>query len=208
MTGDYESSVARFSFVDGQLQQLAFAYVGASLKGLAVDSGGNAWVASLDEDAVYRIGPDGTVIDALKGGGIDGPWDVAFDGDDNVWVANFGSTVLGSEFPAGRLSKLCGPRKTACPPGTKTGEPISPASGYRVRSAGSEVLLHNGDPLYGAGAPPSFAPMMRQTAVVLDRAGNIWTINNYKPNFTVDATENPGGDGILIFVGLAEPPAS
>jgi len=39
----------------------------------------------------------------------------------------------------------------------------------------------------------------------IDRAGNIWTINNYKPNFTVDIVANPAGDGILIFVGLATP---
>src|SRR5206468_2939644 len=35
--------------------------------------------------------------------------------------------------------------------------------------------------------------------------GDVWTINNYKPNLDVDATVNPGGDGILIFVGLAPP---
>jgi len=40
--------------------------------------------------------------------------------------------------------------------------------------------------------------MMRQ-------AGNIWTINNWKPNFDNDALLNPGGDGIVIFVGLAPP---
>ncbi len=73
-------------------------------------------------------------------------------------------------------------------------------------SAGSEVLLANGSPLYGPGEPPSFSPMMRQTASVIDRAGNVWTINNWKPNFVVDATSNPGGDGIVIFVGLAPPP--
>jgi hypothetical protein len=88
------------------------------------------------------------------------------------------------------------------------GEPISPSSGYTVPSAGSEVLLHNGDPLYGSGAPPSFIPMMRQTAVVIDQAGNIWSINNWKPDIDVDFGGNPGGDGIVIFVGLAAPPAT
>jgi hypothetical protein len=75
-----------------------------------------------------------------------------------------------------------------------------------VPSAGSEVLLHNGDPLYGPGAPPSFIPMMRQTAVVIDQAGNIWSINNWKPDIDIDFGGNPGGDGIVIFVGLAAPP--
>lgn len=34
-------------------------------------------------------------------------------------------------------------------------------------------------------------------------------MNNWKPDFNVDAppnTGNPGGDGIVIFVGLAKPP--
>jgi hypothetical protein len=86
------------------------------------------------------------------------------------------------------------------------GDPISPPTGYTVPSAGSEVLLHNGDPLYGPGAQPSFIPMMRQTSVVIDQAGNIWSINNWKPDFDIDVASNPGGDGIIIFVGLAAPP--
>ena len=74
-------------------------------------------------------------------------------------------------------------------------------------SAGSQVLLHNGEPLYGANAPPSFIPMMRQTSVLIDQTGNIWSINNWKPDFDIDTVgQNPGGDGIIIFVGLAPPP--
>ena len=49
-------------------------------------------------------------------------------------------------------------------------------------SAGSEVLLANGNPLYWPDEPPSFSPMMRQTASQIDRAGNVWTINNWKPD--------------------------
>ena len=47
------------------------------------------------------------------------------------------------------------------------------------------------------------------TNVVIDQAGNVWAVNNWKPNFDTDApaaTGNPGGDGIVIFVGLAKPP--
>ena len=94
------------------------------------------------------------------------------------------------------------------PPGHNVGDPISPPTGYTVPSAGSEVLLHNGQPLYGLPPAPScLIPMMRQTAVVIDQAGNIWSINNWKPDFDTDTQGgNPGGDGIIIFVGLAPPP--
>ena len=39
-----------------------------------------------------------------------------------------------------------------------------------------------------------------------NQAGNIWSINNWKPDFDIDILSNPGGDGIIIFVGLAAPP--
>ena len=54
--------------------------------------------------------------------------------------------------------------------------------------------------------------MMRLTSVVIDQAGNVWAVNNWKPDFDIDASPknppcgNPGGDGIVIFVGLAKPP--
>jgi hypothetical protein len=206
LLGGYPSSVARFTFEAGILRRHVLRPLGSALKGLAVDSKGNVWVASLGEDAVYGLRPDGTVFGQFAGGGILGPWDVTIDGDDNLWISNFGQITATNIFPHGRLSKLCGSEPSACPPGKKAGDPISPNTGYPTPSAGSQVLLHNGDPLYGPGAPPSFAPMTRQTSSVIDRAGNVWTINNYKPDFTVDAVANPGGDGILIFVGLAPPP--
>jgi sugar lactone lactonase YvrE len=215
LAGSYPSSVARFSLVGGRLHPHFVHRVGKGLKGLGVDSRGNAWVASLGDSKVYGLRPDGSLIGAFSGGGIDSPWDVTIDGDDNLWVANFGPlTVPPSElpnnFPNGRLSKLAGIDPARRPPGTHTGEALSPHTGYTVPSAGSPVLLHNGEPLYGPGAPPSFAPMMRQTAAVIDRAGNVWTLNNWKPLFAVDAdpTGNPGGDGIVIFVGLGAPPRS
>jgi hypothetical protein len=206
LLGGHPSSVARFTFESGILRRDVLRPLGSALKGLAVDSKGNVWVASLGDDAVYGLRPDGAVFGQFAGGGIIGPWDVTIDGDDNLWVSNFGHISVTNVFPHGRLSKLCGSERSACPHGKRTGEAISPETGYPTPSAGSQVLLHNGEPLYGAGAPPSFAPMTRQTSSVIDQAGNIWTINNYKPDFTVDAVSNPGGDGILIYVGLAPPP--
>jgi hypothetical protein len=202
--GKPPSSVAKYALVDGALKQQFRHFVGQGLRGVSVDARGTAWVASQGDSMVYAIRPDGTQIGAFNGGGIDGPWSTAIDGEQNVWVANFGSLEVGDTF-TGRLTKLCG-RGDHCPLGRIVGDLISPKTGYTVPSAGSEVLLHNGDPLYGPRRPPSFIPMMRQTGLVIDQAGNIWTINNWKPNFDNDVVLNPGGDGIIIFVGLAPPP--
>jgi hypothetical protein len=206
LTGQNPSSVAKYALVNGALQQQFLNYLGVALKGVSLDSQGNAWVASQDENLIYAIRPDGTVLGTFSGGGIDGPWGATVDGEDNVWIANFGPTQSPSDFTSGRLTKLAGVNPTTRPPGTKLGDPISPATGYTVPSAGSEVLLHNGDPLYGPGSPPSFAPMMRQTKAGIDQAGNVWSVNNWKPNLDIDILFNPGGDGVVIFVGLAAPP--
>jgi hypothetical protein len=200
--GDHPRSVAKYALVNGVLEQQFVHFLGQGLRGLSVDSHGNAWVASQGDSMVYAIRPDDTEIGHFNGGGMDGPWDTAVDGEDNVWVANFGPLESGPPF-IGRLTKLAG---VNAPPGKNVGDPISPATGYTVPTAGSEVLLHNGDPLYGPGTTASFIPMMRQTAVVIDQAGNIWSINNWKPDFDIDVASNPGGDGIIIFVGFAPPP--
>jgi hypothetical protein len=66
--------------------------------------------------------------------------------------------------------------------------------------------LYDGLPLYGQFGPPSFTPLMRLTNSLIDQAGNVWALNNWKPDFNIDVTQNPGGDGVVIFVGLATPP--
>jgi hypothetical protein len=48
--------------------------------------------------------------------------------------------------------------------------------------------------------------MMRTTGVAIDQAGNVWTANNWKPDVHIDFTTDPGGDGMVIFAGLAKPP--
>ncbi|MFR9797970.1 hypothetical protein ACL02U_19010 [Streptomyces sp. MS06] len=117
--------------------------------GIASDSLGNVWVsnggavvapcegttpemvAEAVADIVTRhvdasvtmIRPDGsTPAEPFVNDGLFLPWGIAVDGNDTVWVANFGGH---------RLANLCGARTSACPPGLHTGDPISPAgTGY------------------------------------------------------------------------------
>lgn len=210
INGQNPRSVAKFALVNGGLQRQFLRFLGEALKGLALDSQGNGWITSQGNSTIYGLRPDGTRIGQFTGGGIDGPWGIAVDGEDNLWVANFGPLQPHSNFTDGRISELCGINPAACPPGKRLGDPISPPTGYTVPNAGQQVLLHNGDPLYGlppALGGPSFAPLMRLTNVVIDQAGNIWALNNWKPDFDIDLCCNPGGDGAVIFVGLAAPPA-
>src|SRR5438552_6160528 len=204
--GSPPATIAKYALVNGELVQQFRHLLGDQLRGISLDSQGNAWVASQGERAefVYALrAVDGSEIGHFNGGGIDHPWGMTVDGEDNVWVGNFGPLKLRSNF-RGRLTKLWG---VHAPPGHNVGDPISPRTGYTVPTAGSEVLLHNGVPLYGYGqplGPLSFIPMMRCTEVNIDQAGNLWFINNWKPDFYIDTIGgNPDGDGIIIFVGLA-----
>jgi hypothetical protein len=81
------------------------------------------------------------------GGSTWGPWGAAIDGNDQVWISNF----------AGRsITRLCGARVDACPPGMKTGDPISPPGGYV-----------GGD-------------MQMLTDIAIDPAGDVWAANNWQ----------------------------
>jgi hypothetical protein len=73
---------------------------------------------------VTLIEPGGEVApgNPIEGAGLNNPWGIAVDGDQNVWVANFGGR---------RLTELCGTEPGNCPAGKrKTGGAISPKSGY------------------------------------------------------------------------------
>ncbi len=71
---------------------------------------------------VSMVQPDGTALPPFDGeGSIKGPWGIAIDGDDNVWVAN----ATGHS-----VTQLCGARPENCPPEAKIGDPISPPGGY------------------------------------------------------------------------------
>jgi hypothetical protein len=165
--------------------------------GIAADRNGNMWVANSaridvpcpDGARVTDPGPTGsiTLIGAdgqiargapFTGGGLSIPWGIAVDGNDQVWVANFGSLLDEGGSSLVRLSQFCGTDVARCPPGWRTGQPISPATGYT-----SDGLT-------------------RVTGLAVDPSGNVWLVNNWK---LVPPPNNPGGDAILIFIGLAGP---
>lgn len=199
-----QSTLCHFELANGQLTLLSETPCGRTAKGVVIDEQGNVWVASGGDDHVYAFDANGSPLGRFQGGGMSGPWGICLDGDGHVWVADFGPLLAKDEQTnifQGRLTQLAG---SASP---KTlGHPLTPDTGYTLPSAGSQVLLHDGTPLYGEGKPPSFTPMMRTTGLNVDRAGNVWTCNNWKPDFYVDHNVgNPGGDGMIIWVGVARP---
>jgi streptogramin lyase len=106
------------------------------------------------------------------------PWGAAIDGNDHVWISNLVGT---------NLVQLCGVRTDTCPPGMKTGDPISPLGGY-----------------VGGG-------MQWLTDVGVDPAGNVWVADNWQESSScfgkppeADSTRC-GGNGLTVFYGMAKP---
>ena len=196
-------TVSKLRYTSGVVSKLFTVTLpsGSNPKGVAVDSLGNAWVAAGNSSTVYAINSGGTIVGTYTGQGINGPWGISLDADGNVWVSNFGTDTLSARYG---IVQLCGATSN-CPSGVAMGTAITPSTGYTLPSGGSQVLLNSGQPLYGTGAPPSYLPLMRMTSVNADMAGNIWAANNWKPSGLVDLTSNPGGDGMVIFVGVAAP---
>jgi sugar lactone lactonase YvrE len=197
--------VSKLRIVSGQITKLFTVNLpaGSNPKGIAVDSQGNAWVAAGANSFVYAINSSGTLVGSYSGQGINGPWGLSVDAKQNIWVANFGTSEPSTRYS---IVQLCGAVAANCPSGVAMGTAISPSSGYTLPSAGSEVLLNSGQPLYGTTNPiPAYLPLMRLTSVNTDMAGNLWAANNWKPRGLQDLVSNPGGDGIVIFVGLGAP---
>lgn len=199
------SSVLHLHFTGTSVEKISETAAGTVLKGIVIDSKKNIWAASGGDDTIYRFDEEGKLLGAYKGGGIAGPWGICLDGNDDLWAANFGPLTAGSVFE-GRLSQLAGTKRST------PGEALTPHCGYTLPSAGEQVLLANREPLYGAGQPACLIPMMRTTGVTVDAAGNLWSCNNWKPDFDTDTGDpdndipgNPGGDGILIWIGVATP---
>jgi hypothetical protein len=202
------SRLIHLRFTGSAIEEISVTSIGVVLKGVVVDSNGFIWVASGGNNLVYRFDSNGTLVDSYGGtpsSSIFGPWGLCLDGNDNVWVANFGA-LSPSEFE-GRLTQLAGTKQTTQPIGTE----LTPTGGYVLPTAGDPVLLADGSPLYGHGRE-CFIPMMRTTGVTVDAAGNVWSCNNWKPTFLSDTGDpnlgidgNPGGDGVVIWVGVAKP---
>jgi hypothetical protein len=154
--------------------------------GIAADTAGNMWVANsalvsvpCPTGTLKPTGPGSVLMIAANGvprakpftgGGLTNPWGIAVDGNDNVWVANFSRQ---------RVSELCGIERGHCPPGTRTGQAISPRTGY------------------------GFNGLVRNTSVEIDPSGNVWITNNWK-NHPLP-TKNPGGYEMVAYIGVAGP---
>ena len=137
---------------------------------------------TMNGGSVTVLRPDGTPYPGspFKSAGLPGPWAVAVDGNDNIWISNFAG-------PSSPIVELCGVHTEHCPPGVHTGEQISPPNGYvggglqmitdvAVDPAGNVWAMNNWQDIDSCIGTPSEALSTRC-----------------------------GGQGVVIFYGMAKP---
>lgn len=139
---------------------------------------------------------------------LHGPWGITFDPAGTMFVSNFTQAWDEREET---LKLRNGPFGVT----VIRDQDENTAELMTVPTGGEEVTLANGLPLYGNNAQgpkghdlplACFDPIMRLTGSRVDRAGNLWSCNNWKPSADIDLLKgNPGGDGMVVFVGVAEP---
>ena len=176
-----------------------------------VDSQGYVYVGGVTSGRVIKLDPDFKNWTSFSHN-IYGPWGITFDKNDKKFICGFGEKK--TIDPVNKTIELTGPFGI-----TVVESDDSNWTNARVMTlptGGDPVLLANGQPLYGNNQldkdgqviPESYQPLMRVTGTSIDRAGNLWCANNWKPSLYIDAKSpnaNPGGDGMVIFVGIAEP---
>jgi len=137
---------------------------------------------SSDGGSISLLKPDGSHYPGapFTAGGLPGPWAVVVDGNDNVWISNFA-------MPNSPITHLCGVRTENCPPGFKTGDQIGPPNGY-----------------VGGG-------LQMQTDLAISPSGDVWVMNNWQDINSCFGTPDEtlstrcGGQGVVIFFGMAKP---
>ena len=161
--------------------------------GVAVDGGGDLYIADSNNDRVRRVTPDGT-ISTVAGGGTFGysgdggpainatliyPWDVAVDGNGNLYIADLGRNLIRRVTPDGIIATV----------------------------AGNGTFGFSGD-----GGPATSASLAYAYTVAVDGSGNLFIADSY--NNRIRKVDSSGvittfaGNGTAGFSGDGGPAIS
>ena len=177
-----------------------------SFRQIALNQKGEVFVGAISSNRILKFDNDLNFIEDYTNQ-IDAPWGVTIDGEGTIYSGNF------------RREEGVKPKRRI--KDRPFGVTLIKDDDERkvffmdVPTGGEEVKLANGLPIYGnekmsgqkrgERGGPCYEPLMRMTATRIDAAGNLWAVNNWKPLLYADMNQNPGGDGLIAFIGVAVP---
>jgi len=163
----------------------------AAPSGIAVDSGGNLYVADRDTHIIRKISAAGAVTTLAGTGGSAGSTDgsgaaarfnspvaVAVDASGNVYVADLGNYTIRKITPAGLVSTIAGsPGQTGAADGAGANARFNGPEGLAVDPAGNLYVADTAGSsirkISPAGDVSTFASLSNPTGIALDPAGNL-----------------------------------
>jgi hypothetical protein len=162
-----------------------------------INSSGYIYIAAVESSRILKFDKDLLFLKEFTTY-IDGPWGIIFDANDTMFVSNFKRDTIVSDTSTFDMKGKFGVTIIY-------NDDDTTAKLVDLPTGGDEIMLANGFPLYGSNGKPSYEPLMRSTGSRPDKVGNLWVMNNWKPSLVTDLNSNPGGDGVVIFIGLATP---
>jgi sugar lactone lactonase YvrE len=206
-----------------------------SPRGLAVDTGGNVYIADSENDTIRKMTPGGAVTTlaglALNAGSSDGtgsaarfnnPTAVAVDAGGNVYVSDTGNFTVRKVDPAGVVTTLAGLAGTSGQSdGVGTAARFVRPGGLAVDAAGN---VYVGDLWMGSPIPKAFySRIIRKitpaggvtwfagpgTSIAIDRAGHLYaaTESSYTMVYYISVVSRIAPDGTTtVLAGTYEAP--
>jgi streptogramin lyase len=170
---------------------------------VAIDSGGNAWVANLNGNSIVKVTSTGSIGSAITGGRSGGsfsqPSSIAVDKSGNVWTANLGygnvvefsnkGTELSSTTAGVTDSNTIAPMSVAVDTTSNT-----PAGNVWLASTGAGALdgFNNSGTALTAAAY-SGGGLTVPFGLAIDGASNVWTVNGNSTTGTLSKLSYSGG---------------
>jgi uncharacterized protein (TIGR03437 family) len=177
-------------------------------EGLALDSGGSLYLADTLDNAVRKVGQDGTIVTvagtgtaAFSGDGgpavkaaLNHPQGVAVDSAGNVYIADTGNNRVRKVDPQGSISTLIaglsGPRGVAV---DRVGTLLIADTGHNQVLRGGGVIAGTGACCYaGDGGLATAAQLNAPSSLAVDSAGNVYIADSGNSSVRVLRPITPG----------------
>ena len=178
--------------------------------GLAVDSGGNVYVADLQDNRIRKVTPQGSVVTVTGSTGLHAPQSVAVGGAGNLFVADWGTSQIVEITAQGSARVVAGSGQTGYADGLGTSAEFNSPAGIAVDSSGNIYVADTQNnrirkitpggmvtTIAGSGqagfvdGPATSAQFRFPVGVTVDAAGNVYVADGQNARIREITSDGP-----------------